>query len=124
MPGGALPVAAAKPLAIEEKANAIIIPKLVLKEASLQESVDFLVEKSRELDPEKKGITITLPKDLSTLDVGSGPFPSKARLTVSLTNIPVFEALKYITSLAGVVFKVTESALVIVPPTPEAALRP
>jgi hypothetical protein len=110
-------VAAAPPLAIEAKANAIIIPKFVLKEASLQESVDFLMKKSRELDPEKKGIAIAMPKDLP-------PPQSDARITISLTNIPVIEALKYITNLADMMYKVTESGIVIVPIQSESPIPP
>ena len=41
--------------------------------------------------------------------------PSEARITVSLTNIPLGEALKYVTSLANLKFKVEDYAISVVP---------
>jgi general secretion pathway protein D len=41
--------------------------------------------------------------------------PSDARVTVSLTNIPLIEALKYVTSLASLKFKVEPYAVFVVP---------
>jgi len=41
--------------------------------------------------------------------------PSDARVTVSLTNIPLIEALKYVTSLATLKFKVEPYAVFVVP---------
>lgn len=41
--------------------------------------------------------------------------PSDARITVSLTNIPLSEALRYVTNLAGLKYKVEPFAVSIVP---------
>jgi general secretion pathway protein D len=41
--------------------------------------------------------------------------PSDARITVSLANIPLVEALKYVTSLANLKFKIEPFAVAIVP---------
>ena len=41
--------------------------------------------------------------------------PNDARITVSLTNIPLVEALRYVTGLAGLKFKVEPFAVSIVP---------
>ncbi len=41
--------------------------------------------------------------------------PADARITVSLTNIPLREALKYVTSLANLKFKVEPYGVIIVP---------
>ena len=41
--------------------------------------------------------------------------PSDARITVSLTNIPLSEALRYVTNLAGLKYKVEPYAVAIVP---------
>jgi general secretion pathway protein D len=43
--------------------------------------------------------------------------PADARITVSLTNIPLIEALKYVTGLAGLKFKVEPYAVSVVPVT-------
>jgi general secretion pathway protein D len=44
-----------------------------------------------------------------------GVDPNAARITISLNNIPLIEALKYITELAGLKFKVEPYAVYIVP---------
>ena len=46
---------------------------------------------------------------------GMGVNPNDARITVSLNNIPLLEALKYVTSLANLKFKVEPYAVSIVP---------
>ena len=46
---------------------------------------------------------------------GLGVSPTDARITVSLNNIPLIEALKYVTSLANLKFKVEPFAVSIVP---------
>lgn len=46
---------------------------------------------------------------------GGGVNPNDARITVSLTNIPLGEALKYVTSLANLKFKVDQYAVSVVP---------
>ena len=47
----------------------------------------------------------------------AGPLgsPADARITVSLTNIPLLEALRYVTGLANLKFKVEPYAVSIVP---------
>ena len=45
----------------------------------------------------------------------AGINPSEARVTVSLTNIPLGEALRYVTSLANLKFKVEQYAVAVVP---------
>ncbi len=41
--------------------------------------------------------------------------PNDARITVSLTNIPLGEALRYVTGLANLKFKVEQYAVSVVP---------
>ncbi len=60
-----------------------------------------------------------IPGALPGADAGAGILPSvsptDARITVSLTNIPLVEALRYVTQLAGLKFKVEPYAVSIVP---------
>lgn len=42
------------------KASKLIIPKLVFRDASINEGVAFLLSKGRSLDPEKSGVNIIL----------------------------------------------------------------
>jgi len=123
--------------------SSIIIPRLELREATLREAIDFLVKKSAELSPTHERINIVLkidspagsqppepalspvvvpglepvrPMAPSSNPVAAGS-PADARITVSLSNVSLGEALKYITSLANVKYKVEDYAIVIVPLT-------
>lgn len=95
--GGA--VAAAKadasgkaPSFLEKKAAAIIIPTVHFQGYSLDEALEFLREKAKDLDPEKKGVPIMIrPSDV----------PANARITLDLKDVPLIEALRYTTELAG-----------------------
>ena len=51
----------------------------------------------------------------AAVDVGGGANAENARITVSLTNIPLVEALRYVTSLANLKFKIEPFAVAIVP---------
>jgi beta-lactamase regulating signal transducer with metallopeptidase domain len=97
--------------AIEAKAKSIIIPKFEVREATLLQAVEFLKQKCRESDPEKKGFAIDVSPALAKRAGAQG----NASITISLANVPAFEALKYVANLAGAKCVVTESALSIVP---------
>jgi hypothetical protein len=88
---------------LKEKALSIIIPKLEFREASLTESLDFIQAKSRSLDPDQRGVNIV------NLDVPV----ADARFTLSLTKVPVYEALRYVAELAGGKLFVEPEALVL-----------
>lgn len=93
---------AATETAASKAAKAIILPSVQFREASIQEAVEFLRIKARDLDPSKKGVNIILKPD---------PSAKAALLTLDLKNIPVMEALKYVASLADLEIKVGESAI-------------
>jgi general secretion pathway protein D len=118
--------------AIQNLLNSIIIPKIEFREATVREAVDFLKQKSKELDPNKKGVNIVLklegtpgssapapevPGTAAAPTTPSAPSvnPTDARITLSLTNIPLSEALRYITSLAGLKVKIDQYAVTVVP---------
>jgi beta-lactamase regulating signal transducer with metallopeptidase domain len=97
----------------ERKLTKIIIPKLEFRETNLKESIEFLSKKVKDLDPEKTGVT---------MEVASNVNADENRITISLLNIPAFEALKYVTSLAGVKFRVTDDDRVVIQPLNTAGL--
>jgi len=141
---------------ITNKLNRIIIPKIEFRDATVREAVDFLKEKSIQLDveepdPTKRGINIVLQLDTSG-DMsapeaapaapaapagpsipGLEPAPAanalpaaapvaaastgEAHITLSLSNIPLIEALKYICNLANLKLKIDPYAVEIVPPS-------
>ncbi|MEO6740995.1 MAG: M56 family metallopeptidase [Chthoniobacteraceae bacterium] len=89
------------------KAGAIIFPKIDLRDATLSETMDFLREKSKELDPDRKGVNLILKPGA----VGQDP-----RITLSLTNIPLSEALRYFAQLAGFEIVADDHAITLHPP--------
>lgn len=99
-----------EPNRLRQKLESLIIPKLELHEATIQESIDFLASKSRSLDtaepdPARRGVKFRF-KNVESSD---------ARITVSLNNIPLGEALRYVTSLANLKFNTTPDDVEIVP---------
>ena len=131
---------------INKKLNTITIPKIDFRDSTVREAIEFLVKKSKELDPEKEGVNI-VPK----LEGGSAPalaapaFPAvggpatipgldpvpaapeapasaplvggngDTRITLSLSNVPLIEALRYITTLANLKIKIEPFAVSVVP---------
>lgn len=135
---------------IQNKLNRIIIPKIEFHDATVREAIDFLKQKSRDLDttepdPTRRGVNIVLKLDsgvssssmppapiipsattipgIDTTTTPAAPapsspttaLPSEARITLSLNQIPMMEALRYITNLAGLKIKVEPYAVSIVP---------
>lgn len=72
------------------RADQIIIPSVQFREATLGESIDFIRIKAAQLDPGKKGVNIIVM-----------PGAPAARITLDLKEIPVTEALRYISELGG-----------------------
>ena len=94
------------PLPIVKRAQAIILPQVEFSGATIDEAVQFLQAKSRQLDPDKKGVNIVL----------KNPEPNSAgQLTLSLKDVPLWEALRYVSELAGMKLEAGEEAIVIRP---------
>jgi len=107
---------------INRKLDRIIIPKLEFRGATLREAIEFLKKKSAELDVDspvgERGVNFVLK--LEGGNAGGTPSlfsPADAQITITLTNVPLREALKGVTSLANLKFKVEAYAVVIVPLT-------
>jgi hypothetical protein len=62
-----------------------------VRDATVDEAVEFLRRKSRDLDPAGRGINLVLKADKETSD---------RRLSLSLVDIPLSEAVRYVASLA------------------------
>ena len=126
--------------AISAKLNRIIIPKIDFKDTSIREAVERLKQISKERDitsddPKlKRGVNLILklpsgqpapvaggaaPADAAAGSTGtpSTTVTEDTRITLSLSNVPLIEALKYLTDLAGLKFKVETFAVSIVPVT-------
>lgn len=98
---------------ISEKIKNIIIPKLEFFELPLNEAINqvkkkaFLLDAS-EVNPNKKGINIVL--QLNSLNL-----TNEKKITLSLTDIPLKEALNYIAQQADLVLRMEPYAIVLIP---------
>ncbi|MGH8047937.1 MAG: Amuc_1098 family type IV pilus outer membrane protein [Chthoniobacterales bacterium] len=130
--------------AIIDKLNRIVIPKLDFHDFTIRQAVDFLRQASRKLDtlePDdaKRGVNIflklpsgaTAAAGTDVLAPPAGALPGAApgtagapptvtedtTITLSLNNIPLYEALRYVASQAGLKIKIDPAAVSIVPLT-------
>lgn len=107
-----VPPATPKPVSLQ-RADEIIFPVIRLRETTIVEAVEFLTTKSRELDPQKEGVPVTLVGDAAR---------TANRLTLDLKEVPMGTALKYIATLAGLQLVAGESGvqLTATPPAEKA----
>lgn len=103
---------------LSNKIDRIIIPKLALDQASLEEALDFLRLRSQEndifeLDPARKGVNFTVnlgpPGSPEALRVSS------ARFDLQLSNVPLSRVLSYITAATNTSFTTDEFSVIIRP---------
>jgi type II secretory pathway component GspD/PulD (secretin)/tetratricopeptide (TPR) repeat protein len=122
---------------ITNKLNTIIIPKIEFRDASIREALEFLRQQAAENDPGadgRKGVDIVLRLTAlgtraETISVTSATPPAQAtstisapsinsadaRITITLNQIPLGEALRYIASQAGLKVKIEPYAVSIIP---------
>ena len=74
--------------------------------ATIEEATNFLSIESKRLDPDKKGVNFIIQPEAST---------SAKPVALTLNNVPLGEALRYVCQLANVKFKVQDYAISIVP---------
>lgn len=92
---------------ISEKLAGIVIPDLNFRGASISDAATFLSSKSKELDKkDKRGIQIIVQEDTKR---------GAKEVNLSLKNVPLGEALRYVCRVADVKFKIEEFAVVIIP---------
>ena len=122
--------------AINRKLNGTTIEKIELPDASIREVVEYLKQKSRELDtstddPKKRGVNIVLklpaaqpatsPASDATASTADQPASSivteNFKVSLSLRNVPLIEAIRYLTELSGLKYKIEPYAVLLVPIT-------
>lgn len=96
---------------IKEKMERIVFPSVSFTGATVEEAIEFLRVKSHDLDlteknAERKGVNIIMK---------TGDTPVSAQITLDLKDVPMAEALRYITELAGMKFKIEPYAVLVVP---------
>jgi hypothetical protein len=125
IPSNAHATDAQREAAIRKKLMQIIVPRLEFRDASIREAVDFLMQKSMQLGNEPggpRGVGITLrlegPAPAGVPPVGRAPAgivpaidPNESRITLSLSNIPFWEAIRYVADIAHLKLAVGERSL-------------
>lgn len=101
---------------IERKLKEIIIPTIEFNSARLADVLDFLGQKSQELDasesdPAKRGVNIVI----DSAGAPGGVDPSQSTLTVRLNNVPLGVALKYVTQQVDMKYRVDSFAVTVIP---------
>ncbi len=87
-----------------------IQPKVEFRNATLREVVDFLVAKSKTLDPSGKGMNIVL-KNMD--GIGDG------KITLSLTNVSLTEVLQYVAKINKLEVVKDSSSFIVARPIEE-----
>jgi general secretion pathway protein D len=126
---------------INNKLNSIIIPKIEFQDASVREAIDNLRQQAAANDPTtdgKKGVDIVLGSHVpaaapvpvepaaplpnaspgasaAPVPVAPAPTETGGQITISLHDIPLGEALRYIAGQAGLKVKVEPYAVLILP---------
>jgi hypothetical protein len=114
----------------EQKVKRIIIPSVEFVDTPLKDALEFLRQRSVELDtnesdPSRKGVNFVLDSGINGGAAAPAP-PAEGgfgvdggvgntRITLRLQNVPLVEALRYTTSLAQLKYKVEPNAIVILP---------
>ena len=99
--------------AINNKLDEIIIPRIDFTDSSIKEAIAFIKKRAADLDEDdsdNKGINIVLKLPPDSPDAA---YP----ITLSLTDVPLREALRYVTEAANLKIKVETHAVVVVPAT-------
>lgn len=96
---------------LTEKMDRIIFPTVSFQNATIEEAIEYLRLKSKDLDtletdPNRKGVNIIIRQ---------GDAPASASISLDLRNVPMSEALRYICDLAQMKFKVEAYAVMVVP---------
>ena len=74
------------------KASKIILPKFEFRQATVDEGLSYFRKKSRELDPDKSGVTIVLVASEKT---------KETKVDLDLVNVSLSDAVKYFAVAAG-----------------------
>jgi len=98
---------------INRKLDEIIIPRVEFRDATIREALEYIRQKAAaldtsETDPSRKGINLVLKLAPGSIEEG-------VQINLTLTDIPLREAINYVVSTANMKTKVEPFAVVIVP---------
>ena len=96
---------------IRRKLKQIIIPEIDFTDTTIEEAIAFLRQQARKHDVEGAGVNMVIRPAVSDPELRT----DVARINLQLTDVPLEDALKFTTQLAGLNFKVEPLAVVILP---------
>jgi len=109
-------------VAIEKKLDAIVIPVINFEDTSVEEAIDFLRLRSKELDkttevPAQKGINFVIRRARQVPNAApqGAQDPGARKVTVNLKNVTLRKAIENVGEAAGLVMKVDAFAVTLVP---------
>ncbi|TDU81044.1 general secretion pathway protein D [Prosthecobacter fusiformis] len=99
--------------AIQQKLRDLIINRIDFSGASIEEVVEYLRVRSRDLDPAGKGVdfVISVPPEQMTRPI-----------SLNLKLVPIEEVLRYVTEMVGLTYRVEEYAVRLISLTQDADL--
>lgn len=106
---------------IERKLRTLVVPSLEFSGARLVDVLDFLKQKSQELDtgepnPALRGINIIV----DPTGAEGGDDPSQRALNLHLSNVPLGVAIEYAAQQVGMKYRVDQYAVTVIPATASA----
>ncbi len=101
---------------VKNKLDRIIISKIALDQASLEEALDFLRLRATEsdtleLDPSRKGVNFTV--NLGPPDSPAATKIRSIRFDLQLANVPLSQVLKHVTDITGTTFTTDDFSVII-----------
>jgi general secretion pathway protein D len=90
---------------LDQKLTSIIL-SLDFSGATIDQATTFLSSESKRLDPDHKGVNFIIQPDAAA---------NAKPISLTLSGVPLGEALRYVCQLAGVKYKVEDYAISIVP---------
>ncbi len=126
---------------ILQKLNALIIKKIEFSDTPIMSAINFLMEESRAVDPKKEGVNIIptflkgltptapVPTPGATAPVAEGAPPAPAadltspadlaalsqpKVSLNIRNVTLLQAVKYLTEVTGLKYRIDTDAVKIV----------
>jgi general secretion pathway protein D len=105
-------------MTVSKKLERIMIPKISLDEASLEEALDLLRLRAAEndtfeSDPARKGVNITV--NTGPPDSEAARFIREQRITLQLSNVPLARVLGFVTEMTRTTYSTDDFAVIIRP---------
>ncbi len=94
---------ASQPPAPKDPTSGLMLPKVELKDATFSSALDFLKQEAA-----KQGVTVSFVSELP-------PAQAQEKVTLSLSNIPFLDALRYLCQLDNATYDLQRYAIVISP---------